>query len=94
MPARDAARRHLSTTIAAIERHNGPDDPRLPALREQLDAATAIEAATDAVAGLNAFITRARVALLPFTAEDIASAGRLRADLDSRRRTPDEAVPA
>lgn len=39
MPAKNASRRTLAARIAAIERHNGPDDPRLIELRRDLRAA-------------------------------------------------------
>jgi hypothetical protein len=43
MPARTPARRHTASTIAAIERHNGQDDPRLPELRRKARTARAAE---------------------------------------------------
>lgn len=36
MAAKSSPRRHLSAAIAAIERHNGPDDPRITGLRAEL----------------------------------------------------------
>ena len=39
MAARTPSRRSTASTVAAIERHNGPDDPRLPDLRRDLRAA-------------------------------------------------------
>lgn len=39
MAARTPARRSTASTIAAIERHNGTEDPRLPDLRRDLRAA-------------------------------------------------------
>jgi len=39
MAARSPVRRRLSGTVAAIERHNGPDDPRLEPLRADLHTA-------------------------------------------------------
>ena len=38
MAATDPRRRHLSATVAAIERHNGADDPRAAELRADLKA--------------------------------------------------------
>jgi hypothetical protein len=43
MAARDVARRRTASTVAAIERHRGPDDPRLPDLRRDLRAAELAE---------------------------------------------------
>lgn len=39
MPAHSPARRRVSAAVAAVERHHGPDDPRLPELRRNLRAA-------------------------------------------------------
>jgi hypothetical protein len=36
MAAKTSTRRKIASQIAAIQRHNGPDDDRLPALRHQL----------------------------------------------------------
>ena len=36
MAAKSPPRRRLSAAIAAIERHNGPDDPRITGLRAEL----------------------------------------------------------
>jgi hypothetical protein len=38
MPARTPARRRLASRIAATEKSGGPQDPRLPALRRDLQA--------------------------------------------------------
>lgn len=38
MPHENPARRNAASTIAAIRRHGGPDDPRLPELRRDLAA--------------------------------------------------------
>jgi hypothetical protein len=40
MAAKSPARRHISSSIAGIAKNNGPDDPRLAPLREQLAAET------------------------------------------------------
>ncbi|MGH3511658.1 MAG: hypothetical protein ACRDRB_05200 [Pseudonocardiaceae bacterium] len=39
MPAHCPTRRHVASSVAAVERHHGPDDPRLPELRRDLRAA-------------------------------------------------------
>jgi hypothetical protein len=39
MPAKSPVRRRMVAAIAAIERHNGPSDPRVAPLRAQLAAA-------------------------------------------------------
>lgn len=57
MAANSPARRALTSTIAALERHHGPDDPRLPVLRRSLlTAKTAdyLQAAIDATPPLSA----------------------------------------
>jgi hypothetical protein len=36
LAAKSPPRRRLSAAIAAIERHNGPDDPRITGLRAEL----------------------------------------------------------
>lgn len=36
MAAHNPERRRLSCTVAAIEKHNGADDPRIPPLRAEL----------------------------------------------------------
>lgn len=38
MATRNAVRQRLVSTIAAVERHHGPDDPRLDPLRAELAA--------------------------------------------------------
>jgi hypothetical protein len=50
MPARTPARRHLASAIAATEKSGGPQDPRLPALRRDLEAAKLKEHIREAVA--------------------------------------------
>lgn len=49
MAAKSPERRRLSSTVAAIERHNGPDDPRIPRLRVDLAVAQLAEQITDVV---------------------------------------------
>lgn len=39
MAARTPSRRSTASTIAAVTRHNGPHDPRLPELQRDLRAA-------------------------------------------------------
>jgi hypothetical protein len=39
MAAKSPARRKLASTAAAVERHHGPDDPRLPGLHRDLRCA-------------------------------------------------------
>lgn len=36
MATKNRERQRLVSTVAALERHNGPDDPRLPSLRAEL----------------------------------------------------------
>ena len=52
MPARTPIRRKLSAQVAAIERHNGADDPRLDDLRDQLHTVGAEDDLCEAVAAL------------------------------------------
>lgn len=52
MPARTPTRRRLSASIAAIERHKGSDDPRLPALRAELHVVGVEETINAIVSGL------------------------------------------
>jgi hypothetical protein len=39
MPAQSPTRRRAAAVVGAVERHHGPDDPRLPVLRRDLRAA-------------------------------------------------------
>jgi hypothetical protein len=85
------ARTSTSSSIAAIERHHGPDDPRLPPLREALEMAAAVEEAESALDTFAEFVARAKAKLLPLASDQIASAGRIAAAIDSR---PDDRVAA
>jgi hypothetical protein len=66
MPARTPARRHTASTIAAIERHHGQDDPRLPGLRRAARTARAEE-----------YITRLLAETPPLSEENRAHLARL-----------------
>jgi hypothetical protein len=57
----EAPARKARASIAAIERHNGPGDPRLPALRNDL-----------AVAGLEEHIKAVVDAMPPLTDEQLS----------------------
>ena len=43
MAAKSPTRRRVAATVGAVERHRGPDDPRLPELRRDLRAAKLAE---------------------------------------------------
>ena len=43
MAAKSPQRRRLSASVAAIERHNGPGDPRVGPLRRELDVESLAE---------------------------------------------------
>lgn len=73
MAARSPARRRLVTRIAATERWNGSDDPRLPELRAELRVAEGAD-----------LLHRAAAALDPFAPEQAAEVGRIAAVLDAR----------
>jgi hypothetical protein len=76
MAAKSPARRIVSGKIAAIERHNGPDDPRLTALKTA-GAALAIGEIAD-------WARRAAAALPAFDQAEIEAAGRAAARIDAR----------
>ena len=67
MATSNPVRQRLVSTIAAIERHHGPGDPRLDPLRAEL-----------ATVGLAEHIRQTLAAAPPLTAEQ---AGRIRAEL-------------
>ena len=77
MAAKRPERRANASEIAAIERHNGPDDPRIPQLRQH---GAALRAAEE----LTAWAQRNAAALEPFTPHEAAAVGRLAAIIDAR----------
>ena len=70
-------RRALCSQIARIAGADGPDDPRLPALRDQLDRITVEE--------IHQWALRMRETLPPYNQTEIRQAGRAARDLDRRR---------
>jgi hypothetical protein len=86
MAAKSPDRRRLSGTVAALEKHNGPDDPRIAPLRDELAAARSADELAD--------WTR-RAAIIPaFDQADIAQVGVIAARLDARIRSRQAAVHA
>jgi hypothetical protein len=77
MAARRPARRANASTIAAIERHNGPGDPRIPLLRQLGGALRAAEE-------LTAWAQRSAAALEPFAPHEAAVVGHMAAIIDAR----------
>jgi hypothetical protein len=76
MAAKSKHRRILVGKIAAIERHNGPDDPRLDPLR--------IAEAALAISEIRDWSEQAAAALPVFDPSEIAAAGRAAAVIDAR----------
>lgn len=66
MAAKTAERRKVSAKIAAIQRHNGPEDPRLEGLSEELRGLTAEEIIQDLADTYPPFseVQRARLAAI------------------------------
>ena len=87
MAAKSPPRRHLSAAIAAIERHNGPSDPRIPQLRQQGDALRAAEELTD-------WAQHSAPALEPFAAHEAAAVGHLSAAIAARVASAPAPSPA
>ncbi len=85
MAAKTSKRRGISSTIAAIERHNGPADPRIPQLRQH---GAALRAADE----LTAWAQRSASALEPFAPDEAAAVGRLAAVIDARLAGGDRAA--
>ena len=83
MAAKRPARRANASTIAAIERHHGPADPRIPPLRQQGEALRAAEE-------LTAWARRSTPALEPFAPHETAAVGHLAAAIE---RAVDAAPP-
>ncbi|MGH3788831.1 MAG: hypothetical protein ACRDRG_20300 [Pseudonocardiaceae bacterium] len=78
MAAKSPNRRRVAAAVGAIERHGGPDDPRLPDLRRDLRAAE-----------LEEHIIRIVDAAPPLTAEQRNRiAALLRAPAGNREATP------
>jgi len=66
MPAKSPERRRISAVLAAVEKHNGPDDPRLAPLRADLAAAAEhehVQLALDDPVALSRAAAIVRVAL-------------------------------
>jgi hypothetical protein len=76
MAANDPQHRHLSARIAAIVSRNGDHDPRLPALRDQLNRL--------AISEIHEWAHRAARALPPLTAEEIRAAAAVVRQVDRR----------
>lgn len=76
MPEASPARRSVASSIAAIQKVHGPDDPRLTPLRERLDAI--------GVAEIHDWAHRAAAALPPLSHEEIDAVGRQAARIDAR----------
>jgi hypothetical protein len=85
MAARRPARRANASTIAAIERHNGPTDPRIPQLRQH---GAALKAADE----LTAWAQRNASTLAPFAPHEAAAVGHLAAVIDARLAGDDHAA--
>ncbi len=77
MAAKSKTRRTISGKIAAIERHNGPGDPRLDPLK--------IAGAALAIAEIAEWARCAAAALPVFDQAEIDAAGRAAAKIDARR---------
>jgi hypothetical protein len=77
LAAKSPRRRQLSASVAAIERHGGPDDPRIPPLRRELEAESLAEHVGQ-VAPVLTLAERARIiseiagSAPPLSAEDAA----------------------
>lgn len=76
MAAKSPLQRSISATIAAIEKHNGAHDPRLPGLRDRLSAVRSASELSD-------WAERAR-ALPPLDPAEVAAVGAIAARLDQR----------
>lgn len=79
MAAKSSVRRRVAAVIAAVERHHGPGDPRLPDLRRDLHAAELAEHVARVVATFPPLTPeqRDRIAelLRPVPADDITGRG-------------------
>jgi hypothetical protein len=85
MAARSRTRRTISGKIAAIEKHNGPGDPRLGSLRQHGEALRAAEELAD-------WARRSAAALEPLARHEVAAVGHLAAVIDARVAGGDHAA--
>lgn len=103
MGSRTSRQGPIAGRIAAIERHHGPGDPRLPELRAQLAGTRAAEDLAD-------WAARAAATLPPLVADEVAAVATMAdwierkladapplseaqlADLRAKLRPPDEAA--
>ena len=88
MGSRTSRQGPIAGRIAAIERHHGPGDPRLPELRAQL-------AGTRAAEDLASWAARAAATLPPLLADEVAAVATIAAKIDARLAAagpPDEAA--
>jgi len=87
MPSRTSRQAPIAGRIAAIERHHGPDDPRLAELRAQLAGTRMSEDLAD-------WAARAAAGLPPLVADEVAEVAAIAATIDARLAAalPDEAA--
>ena len=77
MPARSPRQAPIAGRIAAIERHHGPDDPRLAELRARLAGCRMSEDLAD-------WAARAAATLPPLVGDEIAAVAQIAATIDQR----------